>query len=143
MASSGPRQRFRENLSGIVATIHTGVWLAAMLTGQSWWLAYMLFGYIVIVPLVGMVFEDPGAMEDDSATGEATVPEGRRPGAPTEDDDALATLRERYARGELTDEQFNRKVDRLLETETIEDIEERDRARQSATPEREEETDSR
>lgn len=42
--------------------------------------------------------------------------------------EALETLRERYARGELTDEQFERKVERLLETETLEDVEDRSRS---------------
>jgi hypothetical protein len=42
-------------------------------------------------------------------------------------DDALATLRERYARGDLTDEQFERKVERLLETDTLENAEDRHR----------------
>lgn len=36
------------------------------------------------------------------------------------DDDALATLRERYARGELTDAEFERQVETLLETEPAE-----------------------
>ena len=35
-----------------------------------------------------------------------------------EDDDALATLRQRYARGELSDAEFEQQVERLLETET-------------------------
>jgi len=35
----------------------------------------------------------------------------------SEDDDALATLRERYAQGDLTDAEFERQVERLLETE--------------------------
>lgn len=34
--------------------------------------------------------------------------------------DELETLRDRYARGELTEEQFRRKVDHLLETDTLE-----------------------
>jgi hypothetical protein len=34
--------------------------------------------------------------------------------------DSLATLRDRYATGELTDEQFEHKVDQLLQTETPE-----------------------
>jgi len=37
--------------------------------------------------------------------------------------EGLETLRNRYARGELTEEQFERKVDHLLETETPEDAE--------------------
>ncbi|MDS0282062.1 SHOCT domain-containing protein [Haloarcula onubensis] len=35
----------------------------------------------------------------------------------SDEDDALATLRERYARGDLTDAEFERQVERLLETE--------------------------
>lgn len=38
-----------------------------------------------------------------------------------QDLDSLATLRERYARGDLTDDQFERKLDALLNTETRED----------------------
>jgi hypothetical protein len=37
-----------------------------------------------------------------------------------DEDDALATLRDRYARGELTDAEFERQVERLLETEDAE-----------------------
>ncbi|ADQ66980.1 Predicted membrane protein (DUF2078) [Halogeometricum borinquense DSM 11551] len=37
-------------------------------------------------------------------------------------DDALSTLRERYARGELTDAQFEAKLERLVEVETLEDV---------------------
>jgi hypothetical protein len=52
--------------------------------------------------------------------------------------DALGTLRNRYAQGELTDEQFERKVERLLETETLEDVEARKRrAREERQRERE------
>jgi len=46
-------------------------------------------------------------------------------GGPTEreseSDAALADLRERYARGELTDEEFETRVERLLETESVAD----------------------
>jgi len=37
--------------------------------------------------------------------------------ADDDDDDPLAILRERYARGELTEAEFERRVERLLETE--------------------------
>jgi len=43
---------------------------------------------------------------------------------PAEQEAALATLRERYARGELTEAEFERKVERLLETETVADARE-------------------
>jgi uncharacterized membrane protein len=38
-----------------------------------------------------------------------------------EQDRALADLRERYARGELTDAEFETRVERLLETESVAD----------------------
>lgn len=48
--------------------------------------------------------------------------------------DALETLRERYAAGELTDDQFEQKLDRLLETETLEDVQERLQRRRADRP---------
>lgn len=38
----------------------------------------------------------------------------------SEQDDALATLRDRYARGDLADAEFERQVERLIETEDAE-----------------------
>ncbi|MDR5672286.1 SHOCT domain-containing protein [Halalkaliarchaeum sp. AArc-GB] len=46
------------------------------------------------------------------------------------DDEALATLRDRYARGDLGDEEFERKVEALLETESPEDARDRIRDRE-------------
>ena len=37
---------------------------------------------------------------------------------PQSEDTPLATLRERYARGEIDDEEFERRVEHLLETES-------------------------
>jgi uncharacterized membrane protein len=52
----------------------------------------------------------------------------RRPGRSegsrdAETDDALAELRARYAAGEIDDVEFERRVERLLETESIDDAE--------------------
>ncbi|MFB6127876.1 MAG: SHOCT domain-containing protein [Halolamina sp.] len=115
---SAPSRRARENLTGIVSVVVTGGWLAAMLTGQEWWLAAMLVGYIVVVPLVALLFGDEADREkwwdnDHSGTRDDAESDG--------DDEALDHLRDRYARGELTEAQFERKVERLLETETLED----------------------
>ena len=120
---SSPRRRVRENITSIVSVLVTGIWLTALFTSQSWWLAFMLFGYIVIVPITAILYGDQADIEewwDDTA---ATVEEDDT----ADEDDALETLRARYARGELTDEQFERKLERLLETETLEDAEERAR----------------
>jgi len=121
MVSSSPLGRLSQNATGVVSTLVTGIWLAALFTDQSWWLAFMLFGYVVVVPLTALLFGDDSDLRewwDADAT--SVEPDERRS---AEADESLQTLRERYARGELTDEQFERKVERLLETETLEGIE--------------------
>ena len=118
---STPAERVRENAVGIASMLVTGLWMAALFTGQSWWLPLMLVGYIVVIPLVALLFGDEEEVAehwgDDADTETASDQQS--------EEDALQTLRDRYARGELTDEQFERKLERLLETETIEDIEDR------------------
>jgi hypothetical protein len=132
--SDDPMTRLRENATEVATTIVTGLWLAALLTGQSWWLGALLVGYVVIVPLVALLFgdeEDRREWWDDDWWGGDWW--GESSSTEKEDDadvpvaadnrDALETLRNRYAAGELTDEQFERKLERLLETETLEDVE--------------------
>ncbi|ELZ53793.1 MULTISPECIES: SHOCT domain-containing protein [Halorubrum] len=119
-------ERFRENASGIAATTVTGVWLAALLADFGWWLPFMLFGYIVIVPVVSMLFDEESELiHVESESGSVRVERGEGAGRDerrSEDTaDALERLRTRYAEGDLTDEQFERKLDRLLATETPED----------------------
>jgi uncharacterized membrane protein len=49
---------------------------------------------------------------------------GRRDRGRSDDaDEALAELRDRYAGGELDDEEFEARVERLLETESVDDAE--------------------
>ncbi|MEZ3164556.1 SHOCT domain-containing protein [Halorubrum sp. RMP-47] len=120
------RERFQRNASGIAATAVTGTWLAALVLGFDWWLGVMLFGYIVIVPVVSMLFDEDEekSVVVESETGSVRVEreDSTASDAATDDTaDALERLRTRYANGDLTDEQFERKVDRLLETETPED----------------------
>ncbi|GAB7090488.1 hypothetical protein JCM18237_07590 [Halorubrum luteum] len=115
-------ERARRNATGIVATAVTGTWLAALMLGADWWLAAMLFGYIVIVPVTAMLFddEDPETVNDSAVEARA----GRTRASAGGRTDALELIRTRYAAGELTDEAFERKLDRLLETETITDAQE-------------------
>jgi uncharacterized membrane protein len=127
---SSPARRARENVTEIVSVFVTGIWLAALFLDQGWWLPFMLFGYVVLVPVTAILFGDEEEIrgwrdgEVETVENEETDEEG----------DPLEELRARYARGELTDEQFERKLDRLLETETLEDIEDRKRRE---SPERE------
>jgi uncharacterized membrane protein len=134
-------ERFRRNASGIAATTVTGTWLAALLAGFDWWLGFMLFGYIVIVPVVSMLFDEE-AEESDFEGYDPDPLRGERGEAASRDEatgdtaDALERLRTRYAEGDLTDEQFERKLDRLLETETPEDAAEWAERNRSADSER-------
>jgi uncharacterized membrane protein len=123
---STPAQRFRENITGIVSTLVTGIWLAALFLDFEWWLPFMLFGYIVIVPVTAMLFEEDEEEEVTTDRHRADETTRARDSTATDsNEDALQTLRDRYASGELTDEQFERKLERLLETETLEDAEDR------------------
>lgn len=132
-----PATRLRENATGIASLLVTAFWLGAMFTGQSWWLAALLVGYVAVVPLVAILFgdeEDQREWVDDYVgTDESeTVSEAETTATDSETStrDALETLRERYAAGELTDEQFERKLERLLDTETLEGAQEWARGRE-------------
>lgn len=125
MAGTTVLERFKRNASGIAATVVTGTWLAALFLNVEWWLPLMLFGYIVVVPVIAMLFEEEREWDEERAraaeieresSAETDVDDG-----PERVQDALDRLRTRYAEGDLTDEQFERKLGRLLETETPED----------------------
>lgn len=140
MSGESPAERLRENATEAAVTAVTGLWLFGLFTGQSWWLAVLIVGYAAIVPLVALLYGDEEDrkewVEDWWGEADESEPEVTERERTESTSDALATLRERYARGELTDEQFERKLDRLLEVETVEDAEdwqrERERERERA-----------
>jgi uncharacterized membrane protein len=135
MSDASPLTRARENPVGLVSILVTGAWMLGLFTGQDWWLVTLIVGYAVVVPLVAVLFGDEEAAETytpGNVTSTETDETTETHSEPTTEStaDALDTLRDRYARGELTEEQFERKLDRLLETETVENAEAyRDRAR--------------
>ena len=141
MNDESPANRLRQNATEAATIAVTGLWMFGLFTGQSWWLAVLIVGYAAFVPLVALLYGDESDrtewVEDwwgDSWWGESDEEVREEQSSSVEPAtnrrDALETLRERYARGELTDEQFERKLDRLLDTETIEDIEDRTRERE-------------
>jgi len=138
-------ERLRENAVEITSLLITGLWMGGLfLTNQDWWLGVLIVGYAAVLPIVQTLFGDEEKEYDDHADdGEWSHWRGREKrsksseGTDSSDgDDPLETLRERYARGELTDEQFERKLERLLETGTIEDVEDRRRAERELEYER-------
>ncbi len=74
--------------------------------------AVFLIGLTVVVPLARVLTQDS---ETTTAGSDDT----------TQNEDPLVALRRRYADGELTDEEFDRRLERLLETETREDAQTR------------------
>jgi hypothetical protein len=80
-------------LSALTAVLSLGA-LPAVVT---------IVGWFLVAPVLAILtyYED-----DENDAGDA--------------DDPVATLRERYARGELTEAEFERRLDRLLETEDVE-----------------------
>lgn len=122
---------WRERAVAVTTFLVLGAGFVAMFLEVSWFWMVWVLGFAVLVPmlavLLGVENEDDEEAITESAgqttrdAGDTAAPEYR--GADDSGADALETLRERYARGDLTDEQFERKLERLLETETIEDVE--------------------
>ncbi|MGB9954634.1 MULTISPECIES: SHOCT domain-containing protein [unclassified Haloarcula] len=117
MTDWSPLGRARANATELASLGVTGFWLVALFTGQEWWLAALLVGYVVVVPLTELLYGEPDEAEEDIEGADSA------PSSDASDESPLERLRRRYAEGELTDEQFERKLGRLLETETLEGVE--------------------
>jgi uncharacterized membrane protein len=96
-----------------------------VLSAIDFWVIFVI-GYAVVVPLVSLLRgrnakTEPGHRESESPRQSETAAAGRT----DEVDEPLSRLRDRYARGDLSEEQFERKLETLLETETPEDARER------------------
>jgi uncharacterized membrane protein len=137
-----PLTRLRENAVGVLSTLVLGLGFVAMAANvEGFWLVWVL-GFAVVVPIVSALTGEDEERERSRSrprSRESAARERRSAGERDAVDDALATLRDRYARGELSDEAFERKLEALLETETPEaarDVVERRRER-GATAERE------
>lgn len=129
------RSRRRNRATGVASLLVVGVGLTALFLGYGWFWIVFVVGFAVFVPLVSTLFGEDGTLDetDEALDGIDRPLDGERASETvTTDEDPLATLRNRYARGELTDEQFERKLETLLETETIEDVEDRTRRRTDA-----------
>lgn len=86
--------------------------LAMFLDVENFWLVFVL-GFAVVLPAVKVVTDELGLGPDSEPQPESGTDS-------TSKQDALDTLRERYARGDLTEAEFERKVESLLETESPE-----------------------
>lgn len=85
---------------------------------ESFWIAFPV-GFGGGMPLAIGVARRTESRRTDRERDGSTV--GRRSSEREETDAALANLRRRYARGELDDKEFEARVERLLETESVDD----------------------
>jgi len=95
-----------EALAGVVAvgTLPVGI-LTAVFVGGIEALVVFVVGWLLVTPVLGIVAETvAGGDAGESAHGETAR-------------DPLETLRDRYASGEIGEAEFERRVERLLETE--------------------------
>lgn len=105
-------------LVSLTVFVVLGVGLTALFLGYEWfWMAFVL-GFGVLLPMVKVLADRFG---DDGVPGERHHrTESRSADEPESKQDPLDTLRDRYARGDLTEAEFEREVEALLETETPE-----------------------
>ncbi|QLH81908.1 SHOCT domain-containing protein [Halosimplex pelagicum] len=105
-------------LTGAVTFLTLGVAFALMFLGVDYfWVAFPV-GFGGGMPLAAALAKYYGSERaDDRERGR-----GRRDRSDGTDD-ALAELRDRYARGEIDDAEFETRVERLLETESVDDAE--------------------
>ena len=137
--------------ASIAALLVLGLGLASLfglIQIQPFWAVFAV-GFAVVVPLVAILEarlrdrnRNRSGREPDGAPAES---DARRSDAPRTDDEsvdaALDRLRDRYARGDLSDEQFESKLEALLDTDTPEAARERlDRRRREREVETETET---
>jgi len=122
-----------EALVGIaaVATLPAGI-LAALFFGVFEAAIVFVVGWLLLVPVLGILSDALGEPSGGAGENEIEAAVKRRVaesiddggGTPTadrgSDEDPLETLRERYARGEVNDVEFERKLERLIETEDVE-----------------------
>lgn len=108
-------------LAQLASLLVLGLGLTALFMGYSWFWVVFVVGFAVVVPIAKLLSEEFGVGEESEREDRTHRPsDSRMDPAPESKRDALDSLRERYALGELSDEQFEQKVEKLLETETPE-----------------------
>lgn len=113
----------KKRLAGLVSVLTFGLTsLFAVLALEALVPATFVLGFFLVLPLIGVLGEDLPIVKGESEN--AAAPEEA-----DEDRDPVERLRERYADGEISDAEFERRLERLLETEDLDRLLDSDRAR--------------
>jgi hypothetical protein len=106
--------------SGLTTLAILAVAFGAMALGVPYFWVVFPVGFGGVLPLVvaHSLRTERGSDDSDDSIPDAPA---ETIDADRSTDEALRTLRTRYARGELTDEAFETRLERLLETETVAD----------------------
>lgn len=109
----------RWKLVATIAILSTGLAMLAGAAGFGGSIApvSIILGWFILAPLVALLGSKLPMIESPEDETVADEPDATDPAEPTVD--PVDHLRERYARGELTDSEFERRLDRLLETESL------------------------
>jgi uncharacterized membrane protein len=111
----GPSELTQDDTFGILALLILGAGFVGMFAGFPYFFLIWILGYAVVLPILGILLyetdTDSEMTEDEQSTDSLADP--------------LTSLRDRYARGDLTDDEFESKLERLLETESTETAVER------------------
>lgn len=108
------QSRLAEKLEDVTAILVLGAGLLALILGYDKWWAILALGWLVLVPLVDEVGDLVVEWRSERRSNASRTSEDAEPSA-------LTTLQERYARGEIDDLEFERRLERLLETETVDE----------------------
>jgi uncharacterized membrane protein len=106
-----------ESITGLLAvvTLPVGI-LAGMLFGGGAAGVVFVVGWLLLVPVSAILFDEVLDIDELELGGET---DQQAHGSAAGEDTALATLRERYAAGDIDEEEFERRLDALLETEDL------------------------
>ncbi|MFC6974571.1 SHOCT domain-containing protein [Halomicroarcula sp. GCM10025709] len=121
----------KKKLMGVVGTLSFGLSaLFAVLNLGTLVPATFVLGTFVLLPLIGILGEDfplvePEPPESEAGENQATGAPGADEQTATSGQSPVEQLRERYARGEIGEDEFERRLERLLETEQVDTRHER------------------
>ncbi|OYR59555.1 SHOCT domain-containing protein [Halorubrum halodurans] len=107
----------KKRLMGLIAVLSFG--LTSLFTVLELGVlvpATFVTGFLILLPVVAVLGEDFPLVEPADAT---AADDERTSGR--EREDPVATLRTRYATGEIDEAEFERRLERLLETEELDD----------------------